>query len=162
MPTQNLHHTALGTHPHPTPDVPSAAALQPSEGSSILPGILAGHCGLILHSYPSLNPKLICQQILGASALKTHRFPYLAPLPPPFASQTWLLPGTCFIPLFLLLPTQHPLSPCEPTSLLPKSSSGPTQPSDHLHPALSDLSSGYSLLNLLHCSPQATSLPCQT
>lgn len=110
--------------------------------------------GSFLHSSPFLIPKLICQHILGASALKTHGFLHLAPPSTPLASQTWMLPGTCFIPLAASSPActvtllAHPVTP----KVLLRAYTA-------LRPVLSDLSSRYSLL---HSSPQASSLPCQT
>lgn len=126
----------------------------PGEGSSIIPGILAGHCGLIpsLLSFPYSQTDLSAH--LGASALKTHGFLHLAPPSTPLASQTWMLPGTCFIPLAASSPActvtllAHPVTP----KVLLRAYTA-------LRPVLSDLSSRYSLL---HSSPQASSLPCQT
>lgn len=126
---------------HPTPDFPSAAAVQPSH-TRRGPLHPPRRSGWRLWAHPSLLSFSYSQIDLSAnpvaSTLKMCRFPPLTPPPlPPPVSHTCLLPGTCFFLLFSSFSSQHPQESCHfasPTGapsaqsypITPKSSSGPT------------------------------------
>lgn len=116
-PDQSLHHPALGTYSHPTPDFTlgcNSAALSQQVRAASVPQVVWLRWNPQVESRgsfftPFLTLKLIYQQILWLLLSKhtgSHHLP--PPSQPSPVSQAWLLPGTCFLPLLLSFPTQYP------------------------------------------------------
>lgn len=146
-PDQSLHHPALGTHSHPTPDFTlgcNSAALSQQVRAASVPrwsgsgGIprwnLGAHSSLL--SFPYSQIDLSANPV--AFTLKTYRFP---PLTPSFTAFTCI--SSMAAPWHLLPPFALVLSHPVPTTFLPLcgSSAPPSVQSQSPHQGLHSLKS---------------------